>query len=64
VGSKTCEVLTRENMFGIYDAEPDEMLALLFECWKQSKDDSSAINKTISELDRNVYDPMRRDPRC
>jgi hypothetical protein len=43
------EVLTRESMFDTYYTEPDEMLLLLFECWKQSIDDSP-INETFSEV--------------
>jgi hypothetical protein len=43
------EVLTRESMFDTYDAGPDEMLSLLFKCWRQSMDESSA-NETLSEV--------------
>ena len=43
------ELLTRESIIDTNDAEPDEMLALLFECWKQSIDDSS-IHETFSEV--------------
>jgi len=43
------EVLTRESLMTTGDTGPDEMLDLLFECWKQSIDDSS-INETFSEV--------------
>lgn len=42
------ETLRRETIFGIYDTDPDEVLEVLFECWKRSADDEATITETMN----------------
>ena len=51
------ETLCLETIFGICETDPDEVLEVLFECWKRSADDEATITET---MDRSIEACMIR----
>jgi uncharacterized protein (DUF3084 family) len=41
------ETRRRETIFGICETDPDEVLEVLFECWKRSADDEATVTETM-----------------
>ena len=41
------ETRRSETIFGICETDPDEVLEVLFECWKRSADDEATVTETM-----------------
>ena len=41
------ETRRRETIFGICETDPDEVLEVLFECWRRSADDEATVTETM-----------------